>query len=329
MDVSRFTPGEFAYNGRVACALMPSLLVFAMLGGRFVVSILTIGSMVAYIMDALQLREGACATVWFMLMISNIALTVNVLTTAYDQPVVLLAGAIVSMWFVLVLTFAWATLQFRWIQMKYPAVVVAFERLVISTSFPVASVALTLGIAALAPPSTTPFYVLILTASLYYALCRPLPSSFQTPSRPVSGKPLNAFPIQSKADGFWSTILLVTLPTTLYAAINYTALLRQMIHIWSLLLLLSLPILFLCLIPNGLWWLPGPPGVVKTMRSVWLACSLGAAMVAFEGRVIFHAFGEYIKLQPPWNWMAVTVALVGFALLAAAQHTGACLPSPL
>ena len=59
----RFTPGDFKYNGRVAMALGPSLLVAAAIGGRHVMGILTIGAMVWYIMDAMLLREGAFAAV--------------------------------------------------------------------------------------------------------------------------------------------------------------------------------------------------------------------------------------------------------------------------
>jgi hypothetical protein len=59
----RFTPGPFKYNGRVALALVPSLLVAAALGGRAVMGIFTIGTMLWYIMDSLQYREGAFTVV--------------------------------------------------------------------------------------------------------------------------------------------------------------------------------------------------------------------------------------------------------------------------
>jgi len=59
----RFAPGPFKYNGRVAAALVPSLLVAAGLGGRGVMGIFTIGTMLWYIMDAMQYREGAFTVV--------------------------------------------------------------------------------------------------------------------------------------------------------------------------------------------------------------------------------------------------------------------------
>jgi hypothetical protein len=47
----------------VAAALVPSLLVAAGLGGRGVMGIFTIGTMLWYIMDAMQYREGAFTVV--------------------------------------------------------------------------------------------------------------------------------------------------------------------------------------------------------------------------------------------------------------------------
>lgn len=59
----RFSPGPFKYNARVAIALVPALLVAAGLGGRVVMGIFTIGTMLWYIMDAMQYREGSFTVV--------------------------------------------------------------------------------------------------------------------------------------------------------------------------------------------------------------------------------------------------------------------------
>lgn len=63
MSPVRFAPGPFRHNGRVAAALLPSLLVAAGLGGRAVAGIFTVGTMLWYIMDAMQYREGAFSVV--------------------------------------------------------------------------------------------------------------------------------------------------------------------------------------------------------------------------------------------------------------------------
>lgn len=47
------------------------------------------------------------------------------------------------------------------------------------------------------------------------------------------------------------------------------------------------------------------------------------ALIGFEGRVVFHAFSQYIRLPPPWDWVAVTFALFGCAAVGLAQISGA------
>lgn len=51
--------------------------------------------------------------------------------------------------------------------------------------------------------------------------------------------------------------------------------------------------------------------------------ALCGALIGLEGRVIFFAFRQYIKLQPPWDWISVTVALFGFAAVCLAHMLGA------
>jgi hypothetical protein len=55
---------------------------------------------------------------------------------------------------------------------------------------------------------------------------------------------------------------------------------------------------------------------------VLLLLSLAAALAGFEGRVVFRAFGQYIQLQPPWNYIAVTCALYGAAALVVLHLAG-------
>ncbi len=51
------------------------------------------------------------------------------------------------------------------------------------------------------------------------------------------------------------------------------------------------------------------------MRLVVLLPALTALLAGAEGRLVFPAFGEYIRLHPPFNYIAVTAALYGVALL--------------
>lgn len=59
------------------------------------------------------------------------------------------------------------------------------------------------------------------------------------------------------------------------------------------------------------------------MRRLLLLLSLGAFLAAVEGRVVFHSFGQYMRLPPPWSYVAVSVAVYGVASLVLLHFSGA------
>ena len=82
----------------------------------------------------------------------------------------------------------------------------------------------------------------------------------------------------------------------------------------------------LCLLQEGLWWLPLSGRQREAVRKAVLLGAVLAALGALEGRVIFRAFGQYIMLHPPWSYLVVTVALYGSAALLAMHFAGGLLP---
>ena len=58
------------------------------------------------------------------------------------------------------------------------------------------------------------------------------------------------------------------------------------------------------------------------MRALVAVPALATLLAGLEGRVVFHAFGQYLRLQPPWSYLAVTVALYGVALLFFLHYAG-------
>lgn len=73
----------------------------------------------------------------------------------------------------------WATLQFKWVQLQYPAVVLAFEKLLLTGCVPVAASVLTWGLASGVGMSNSPYFLGAILCGLYFLFGRPLPSSFQ------------------------------------------------------------------------------------------------------------------------------------------------------
>lgn len=110
--------------------------------------------------------------------------------------------------------------------------------------------------------------------------------------------------LQDPADGFTAFVLVTTLPVAVYFTTHWAAIF-QWVHLWSLLLLASGPLLLVTSLKDGLWWL-GEGRAVNALRRLLLLASLAVFLAALEERVIFHSFNQYIRLTAPWNYLAVT-----------------------
>ncbi len=118
----RFQPNAFDYNGRVAFALVPSLVVITGFGGSIAlgvlvvgiypplspqprppylrtvsqnatscsrVALLQVGAMVVYILDALRYREAAFGAIWATLGSVNLSMLLTGVMFPAGRPIVL------------------------------------------------------------------------------------------------------------------------------------------------------------------------------------------------------------------------------------------------
>lgn len=77
----------------------------------------------------------------------------------------------------------WATLQFKWVQLQYPVVVLAFEKLLVGGCLPVAATVQAWGVIAALGLAPALFYLGPILAVLYCLFGMPLASSFAAGSR--------------------------------------------------------------------------------------------------------------------------------------------------
>lgn len=114
----------------------------------------------------------------------------NMLYTFQNRPAVLSLLITFMTGALLTITGMWITVQFRFIQMQYPAVVLAFERQVLTASLPIAAVMQAVGIAAVTELGDVPYYLCAVLCMLYFVLGRPLESSFHQSKagRAIGGK---------------------------------------------------------------------------------------------------------------------------------------------
>lgn len=58
----------------------------------------------------------------------------------------------------------WATIQFKWVQLQYPVVCLALEKLLVSATFPSAAMILSWGAFAAVGASAAPYYQAVILA---------------------------------------------------------------------------------------------------------------------------------------------------------------------
>ena len=130
---SRYRPGVWRYNIRVACVLLPALLMLVFSGGSVLVGVALTGFMKTYVFDLLGAPEAALGTVWLTVVCLCLGTVMGGDVFVHQN-----RGSFTSCFLLLThgqLLFTvgvWATVQFRWIQQSFPGVVFGCERVLIA-----------------------------------------------------------------------------------------------------------------------------------------------------------------------------------------------------
>lgn len=326
---SRFAPNPFQYNGRVALAVVPALAVLLGAGGQTVSGTLCIGLMVTYILDALGMKEGAFAGVWVSLggTILAFALSGAAFGSGQERPVVLSALILLTGNFVGFVGGVWGSLQFRWLLIKHPPIVLALERVLFAVTPLVATPIVTWGIIAAVGIANASFYLTALLFGFYWVFSLPTPTSFRAKAdKAYGGAIAEESLIGGALEGAIHLGLVLFLPPLFHLSVHYPQLLAfAPIEIWNFLIVLAAPPLFIAYASthSSLWWLRLAPQSLHRLRIFASTATLAVLIAALEARVIFHAFGQYIHLPPPLNYVLVTLALYGGAAAIGAHIVGA------
>jgi hypothetical protein len=225
----------------------------------------------------------------------------------------------------------WASLQFRFLPLKYPVLAHAAENILMTATPPTAASLLTIAAVAYADAPAAPYYCACICAAFVAAFVPPLPPSFRTRGRvtaavptmggvgtPVATIGAPAATIQSAGQAGVISMTLGSMPTLLYVGTNIQNIHHEE-HLWSLALLICGAIMFFHLCPKALWWFPKQ---LQTPRMVAWGLSFLIGVAAIEKRVVAVAFGAYVKLHAPWSWIVVTAGLYLGAALVIAYFAG-------
>ncbi|XP_027099832.1 uncharacterized protein [Coffea arabica] len=324
---SRFSPSTFAHNARIALALVPCAAFLLDLGGTPVLATLTLGLMIAYILDSLNFKPGSFFAVWFSLIAAQIAFFFSsslLLSTFNSVSLGLLASFACALTNFLI--GVWVSLQFKWIQIEYPTIVLALERLLFACVPILASSIFAWATVSAVGMVNAAYYLMAFNCVFYWIFSIPRVSSFKM-KQEVSyhgGEVPDESLILGQLDSCLHTLNLLFFPLLFHIASHYSILFSSAASICDLFLLFFVPFLFQLYASTrgALRWLTKNDRQLHSIRLVNGAIALLVVVLCLEVRVVFHSFGRYIQVPPPFNYLLVTISMLGGAAAAGAYALG-------
>ncbi|KAL7197211.1 hypothetical protein ACSBR1_037099 [Camellia fascicularis] len=330
---SRFSASSFAHNARIALALVPcaAFLLFD-LGGTPVVATLTLGLMISYILDSLNFNSVSFFSVCFSLLSAQIAFffTSSLFSTFNSIPLALLSTFLCAS-----TTFfigVWASLQFKWIQIEHPTIVLALERLLFACLPSIASVLFTWATVSALGMNNASYYFMVFNCVFYWLFSIPRVSSFKLKQQQVSccyhgdgGDVPEDNLILGQLECCMHTLTLLHFPLLFHIASHYSVIFSSpAASVCDLFLLFFIPFLLLLYASTrgALWWVTKDDNNLRSIRVVNGAVALIVVVICLEVRVVFHSFGRYIQVPPPLNYLLVTITMLGGAAAAGAYTMG-------
>ncbi|KAJ0243426.1 No exine formation 1 [Hirschfeldia incana] len=323
---SRFTPSSFAYNGRIALALVPCAAFLLDLGGAPVIATLTVGLLISYIVDSLDVKYGAFLGIWMSLITAQIAFFFSSpLLSSFDSlPLGLLASFLCAETTFLI--GCWISIQFKWIQLENPSIVVALERLLFACVPFVASSFFAWATISAVGMNNSSYYFLVFACVFYWLFAVPRVSSFKTKQEAKyhGGEIPDDNYILGPLESSFLSLNLMFMPLLFHVASHYSVMFSSAASVSDLLLLFFVPFLFQLYASTrgGLWWVTKDSHQLQSIRIVNGAIAMVVIVICLEIRVVFRSFGKYIQVPPPLNYLLVTTTLLGGAAGAGASVLG-------
>ncbi|PSR84598.1 Rho GTPase-activating protein [Actinidia chinensis var. chinensis] len=323
---SRFSPSSFSHNARIAVALVPCAAFLLDLGGTPVVAALTLGLMVAYILDSLSFKSGSFFAVWFSLLSAQIAFffSSSLFSAFSSVPLSLLAALLCAMANFLI--GVWASLQFKWIQIENPTIVLALERLLFACVPFTASVLFTWATVSAVGMTHASYYLMVFVCVFYWLFSIPRVSSFKL-KQEVSyhgGEVPDDDLILTQLESCVHTLTLLHFPLLFHIGSHHSVVFSSVASVCDLFLLFFIPFLLQLYASTrgALWWVTRNEHQLRSIRVVNGAIALVVVVICLEIRVVFHSFGRYIQVPPPLNYLLVTITMLGGAAAAGAYALG-------
>lgn len=290
------------------------------------VAAVTLGLMIAYILDSLSFKPGPFFAVWFSLIAAQIAFFFSSSLVGTFNSVAL---GVLSAFTCAITNFfigVWVSLQFKWIQIEYPTIVLALERLLFACVPHVATSIFTWATVSALGMGNTAYYLMVYNCVFYWLFSVPRVSSFKI-KQEVSfqgGEVPEENLILGQLESCIHTLSLLFFPLVFHIASHHSVLFSSGAAVCDLFLLFFIPFLFQLYASTrgALWWLTKNEHQMQSIRVVNGAIALVIVVLCLEFRVVFHSFGRYIQVPPPLNYLLITVTMLGGAVGSCAYALG-------
>lgn len=290
------------------------------------VTTLILGLMLAYIIDSLNFKSGSFFGVWFSLIASQIAFffSSSLFVTFNSIPLGLLAIFLCAHTNFLI--GAWASLQFKWIQIENPSIVLALERLLFACLPFTASAIFTWATVSAVGMNNAAYYLMAFNCIFYWLYSIPRASSFKSKQEVKyhGGEIPDDNLILSPLESCMHTLNLLFCPLLFHIASHYSVVFSSAASICDPFLLFFIPFLFQLYASTrgALRWVTRSEIQLHSIRIVNGALALIVVVICLEIRVVFHSFGKYIQVLPPLNYLLVTTTMLGGAAGSGAYALG-------
>ncbi|KAL4191966.1 hypothetical protein AMTRI_Chr06g191580 [Amborella trichopoda] len=311
-SITQYTP--FSRNTRISLALAPCALFLLDLGGIPVMLSLSLGLLLSYALDSFSLKTAAFFSLWVSLFVSLFSLLFS--PTFLNLPFSLIVLAFALCAITVFILGVWASLQFRFLQLEHPSVVLSLETLIFACTPVVASSIWTWASVSALGMHHAPFFLSAFLCIFYWAFSLPRRSSFKkSPSleRFHGGQIPDETLILAPLESSIHTLTLLFFPLLFYLASHHRVAFSSVNSICDMLLLFFIPFLFqlYASMYGALWWITKDSIQLHGIR-VWNgAVALVVVTVCLEIRVVFHSFAKYLHVPPPLSYLLVTLVMLG------------------
>ena len=310
-----FTGGYITFIPELSLLFLTCLLPVLAISGPNVLTTLLVGVVATYIMDYMNYKSGTLTSVWlciFAVWIGVYGSNISLLMMSWLNIFV-----VVNVTMFLLLLGAFATIQFKWLQLQHPEIALATERVLLGLSPLVCLPLIFSGFVSFVGSQLAPIGLVCLSCAIHNSFYTLKKSAFKEALTPNAK---HEEYINGRIEAVVFTLLFVMMPSYLHMVINHKEIFT-VLNLLTWMTLMCVPLLYLFYKPEKtLWFLYSNPYSeektaaedifnLQTFRQGVLVTGYGAVLHWVIYRVAFGRFAHLFSgVRPPFNVILISMA---------------------